>query len=80
MGYRHNIIGNMNIGSPIYENTIPYQTESLSDGAVKYFRYENTTSAQFIRKQSTTENITTDEKVIGVWADRASLTYLPINP
>lgn len=77
MFYRHFVIGTMKSGAPINELTPKYQIDQ-ADQYTQYIRYENSTTSQLVRKVSTSSNITTDEKAIGLWTNRASLTYKPI--
>ena len=66
-------------GVSIYVIETPVYQEHVVSADLKYMRYEDTTTDQFIRRVSTSSGITTDEKAIGLWANRASLTYKPIN-
>ena len=55
-----------------------YQVDASAEDGTVYIRYANDNICA-ITRISTADGVTTIEWAYGAWADRASLTYVPIN-
>jgi len=56
----------------------PYQTDKKNPPTM-YWRYQSGNGAVLVERITIEDGISTHEKALGAWADRATLTYVPIN-
>lgn len=65
------------VGNRPEQDPEPYIVDEATSGVV-YLCYANTAN-RAIRRITTADSVTTIEWAYGAWADRATLTYHPIN-
>lgn len=73
-----NVYCTLSNGLPVNQNTPAYQVDE-PDANTTYIRYEPLTTAQWIKRITKVDTVTTIEKSFGLWTDRATLTYKAIN-
>lgn len=62
------------------QHTAFYQADDNTTANTTYIRYESSNSESvFIKKVTDTNNLVVVEKIVGLWTNRANLTYTPIN-